>query len=294
MTEIKREIHKLYGGKVEIEFLPKNHAYYLIKDGKKLSKKKRLTGSTTFTGQIDKSAPLIIWATRLYTAKVREIMGDLTSIFTATDVLSMLALGESAHKEKKEQAASIGDYVHEFAEQYSKDRNERKAYDRVIEELGTPTSDMAKQINVGCVGFIDWLKKEKVKILSAEKIVYSRKIGFVGTYDAIVEIAKKRYLTDWKTAKAIYSPYCYQSASYFKAYEEEHPKEKLDGTMIVSIAKEDILDKEKNIIRKAGSIVSLIRSRVDVLKDYVAFKALTVLKTREKEVNKQLNNRYYV
>ena len=152
---------------------------------------------------------------------------------------------------------------------------------------------MVRQIQIGCIGFIGWLKKEKVKILSAEQIVYSRKTKAIGTYDAITQIDKKRYLTDWKTAKSVYSSHIYQSANYFKSYEEEHPKDKLDGTIIVSIAKEDILDRDKQVIRKAGTIVSKIRPRGEVLKDYVAFKALVVLKSREKEVAKQLNNKYY-
>ena len=292
MTEIKRELHKLYGGKVEIEYLPDSHIYYLLKDGKVLPKKKRLTGSTTFTGQIDKSTPLIIWATRLYTKTVAKIMGDGVS-FTVDDVLSMLAIGEVAHKEEKEKAAGIGDYVHEFAEQYSKDQKEKEAYDRTIEELGEPSTDMVKQIQTGCVGLLKWIKEQKLKFISAEKIIYSRKNEFVGRYDAIVKIGKKKYLLDWKTSKAIYSPYLYQSSSYFKAHEEEPPKDKLDGVIVVGVAKEDILDRDGNLIRKAGSVVSVIRTRADVLKDYVAFKSLVVLKNREKEVAKQLGNKYY-
>ena len=198
--KIEREIKKLYGGKVEIEFLPKSHIYNLLKDGKKLPKKKRLIGTTTITGQIDKSLPLIIWATRLYTAKIKELMGDDKS-FTEVDIYSMIALAESAHKEAKEKAASIGDYVHKFADEYSKDINEKEAYDRTTDKLGQPSTSMVKQIQTGCVGFINWLKKEKIKILSAEQIVYSRKTGVVGTYDAITEKDRKRYLTDWKTSK---------------------------------------------------------------------------------------------
>ena len=287
MSEIKREIIKLYNGKVEIEFLQGSHTYYLLKDGKKLPKKKRLAGATTFTGQIDKSSPLLIWATRLYTARVKELMREDKS-FTADDILSMLALGESAHKEKKEQAANIGDYVHKFAEEYSKDQNQKKAYDRMKEELGDIPTDMLVQVQTSCVALLDWLKKEKVKILSSEKIVYSRKVGFVGTYDAIVEIDKKKYLLDWKTAKGVYSSHIYQSSAYFNAHEEENSKDKLDGVMIVSIAKEDIFDRDKNLIRKAGTVISVKRTRADVLKDYVAFKSLVVLRSREQEVSKQL------
>ncbi|KKM81314.1 hypothetical protein LCGC14_1330980 [marine sediment metagenome] len=84
-----RENHELYGGEVVIEYLPKSHYYYLIKDGKTLEKKKRLSGVTTFTGQLDKSKPLMIWATRLFTSTVKELMGDGAK-FSKDDVLSMV------------------------------------------------------------------------------------------------------------------------------------------------------------------------------------------------------------
>ena len=285
--EIKREKHCLYKGAVEIEYLPDSHIYYLLKDGKELPKKKRLVGSSTIANQLDKSTPMVLWATRLYTKVVKRIMGDGVS-FTAADVISMLTIGEVAHKEDKEKAGSIGDYVHAFAEQYSKDKDAKEAYSRTIEELGEPSAEMVKQVQTGCVGLVKWIKEQKLKFISAEKIVYSRKVGFVGRYDAIVEINKKRYLLDWKTAKGVYSSHIYQGSGYFKAHEEENPKNRLDGVMIVSIAKEDILDKEGLLIRKAGSVVAVIRTRADVLRDYVAFKALSVIRGRDSIVNKQL------
>lgn len=277
--KIEREFHDLYGGDVQIEFLPKSHIYSLIKDGEVLPKKKRLTGVTSFTGQLDKSAPLMIWATRLYTATVKEKMGEGTS-FTIDDLNAMLEAGEGAYKEKKEQAAGIGDYVHEFAEEYSKDKDERKAYERMVANLGTPPSDMVTQINHGCTGFIKWLEKTGANILSAERLVYSRKFGFVGTYDAIIEIDGKKYLADYKTSKNIYSEYYYQTSAYMHAWEEENG-EKLDGCLIVAIVKEDV-EYKGHITKYAGDVITEIRSRADCVSDYKAFKGLIDVKMRQK------------
>lgn len=285
---IERENHKLYGGEVEIEFLPASHRYHLLKDGEKLEKKKRLAGVTTYTGQLDKSTPLMIWATRLYTSTVKELMGDGQS-FTQDDVNSMLEQGEGAYKEMKEQAAGIGDYVHEFALEYSKDKDEKKAYDRVLEVLGTPPENMLTQINHGCVGFVKWLGETKAEILSAEEIVYSRKHGFVGRYDAIIEIDGKRYLADYKTSKNIYAEYYYQTSAYLGAYEEEHG-EQLDGALIVAIIKEDV-EYKGHITKKAGDVIMEIRGRSDCVSDYKAFKALIDIKERQKvNVNRKINN----
>lgn len=277
---IEREFHDLYGGEVQVEFLPKSHIYNLIKDGEELPKKKRLTGVTTFTGQLDKSSPLMIWATRLYTETVKEKMGENTT-FTADDLIAMLEAGEGAYKEKKEQAAGVGDYVHEFAEEYSKDKDKRQAYDRMLANLGNPPENILEQINYGCTGFIKWLEGIGANITSAEQIVYSRKHGFVGRYDAIMDIDGKKYLTDYKTSKNIYAEYYYQTSAYLHAWEEEHG-EKLDGVLIVAIVKEDVTDKMGNVVKKAGDVITEMRSRSECVSDYKAFKALIDIKERQK------------
>lgn len=277
---IERETHELYGGQVVIEYLPKSHRYYLVQDGEKLPKKKWLTGVTSFTGQLDKSTPLMIWATRLYTSTAKELMADGSS-FTKDDVLAMLEKGENAYKEMKEKACGIGDYVHEFAEQYSKDKDEKKSYDRMIETLGEPAQDMVGQINNGCLGFIRWLDKTKASIVSAEQIVYSQKHGFVGRYDAIIEIDGKKYLADYKTSKNVYPEYYYQTSAYLSAWEEEHG-EKLDGALIVAIIKENVENRDGVVIKEAGDVISEIRSRSECVSDYKAFKALIDIKERQK------------
>ena len=278
--KIERVFHDLYNGKVQVEFLPNSHRYNLIKDETVLPKKKSLTGVTTYTGQLDKSAPLIIWATRLYTEKVQELMADGTA-FTRDDLESMLEAGQKAHKEEKEKAAGIGDYVHEFAEQYSIDKQEFHAFDRVVAKLGTPPDDQLEQIKNGCVGFVEWLKKTGAEILSAEQVVYSRKHKYVGTYDAIMVIDGKKYLTDYKTSKNIYSEYYYQTSAYLHAWEEENG-EKLDGVLIVGITKEDIHDKNGILRKKAGEIFTETRPRSECISDFKAFKALIDIKNRQK------------
>jgi len=280
MSKVERKTYELYGGDVIIEFLPNSHRYHLIKDGQELPKKKRLSGVTTFTGQIDKSTPLIIWATRLYTHTVKDMIGD-TSSLTKDDVLAMLESGEIAYKEKKETAATIGDYVHKFAELYSESKNEETAYNLMLQELGEPSEDQLKRIQDGCVGFIQWINDNKAEILQAEKVVYSRKQGFVGTFDAIIQVDGKKYLADYKTGKKVYPEYYYQTSAYLHAYEEE-TGEKLNGAMIIVIIKEDIENKDGEIVQKAGDVVTETRSRSDCIADYKAFKGLITLKDRQR------------
>jgi len=282
--KVEREFHELYGGEVVIEFLPKSHRYNLIKDGEELPKKKSLSGPTSIIN-IDKSNILIGWAVKMYTERVEELMEGGVN-FTKDDVLSMIALGEKAHTEKKQKAADIGSYVHQFCEEYSDCLNADVAFEYMETKLGEVPDNMEKQVNHGIKGFVEWLTNEGVKILSAEKIVYSRKHGYTGRYDALVEHKGKKYLVDYKTSNGIYNEHYYQASAYLKAHEEE-TGEKLDGAMIVAIVKEDKLDKDGNVVRKAGDVLPETRSREELVKDFMVFKAQIVTWRREKELKKE-------
>lgn len=271
------ETVELYGGEVVINYHPTSHRYYLTHlNGEKLPRQRQLTSVTGITGQVDKSRALMPWATRMYTERVRELMGEGVS-FTRDDLESMLNSAERAYEEVRDKAAGIGDYVHLFAERYSVHLDPKEAYSEMVAELGYLTDEDRVKVDAGVVGLTDWLKKEKIEIESAEKIVYSKKHDYVGKFDAIIKHNGKRYLADYKTSNGIYDEYYYQTAAYLKAYEEE-TGEKLDGAVLVAIVKED---KEG---ANAGDILPEFRSRQDLLKDHVAFKGLVALKGRAKEL----------
>jgi len=281
-TKTPPEVVVLYNGDVKINFHRKSHKYYVTRtNGEDLPKQKMPSSVTSITGMIDKSRVLIPWATRVYTAKVLELMGDKEdAVFNRQDVEAMLATGQDAHNEIKEKSAGIGDYVHQFCEEYSKDKDKEQSYSRVIELLGPPTDEDQIKIKAGIEGFVKWVEKEKVEILSAEQIVYSQKYEYVGKYDAIIKHKGKKYLTDYKTGNGVYNEHYYQASAYLKAHEEE-TGEKLDGALILSICKEDKGDK------KAGDIIPVFRSRGDLLQDYIAFKGLLPVKAREKQLAKE-------
>lgn len=282
--KVIREPFELYGGKVRGEFLPKSHRYYILeKNGKKLEKKYIPSSVTSISGLVDKSRALMGWAVRMYTERVNVLMKDGVN-FTADDVLSMLKIGETAHAERKEFAAGIGDYVHQFCEEYSIDQDAYKSYNRMTEKLGEPSDEMNEKIKAGTQGFVKWMELSKMKILEAEQIVYSMQHDYIGKFDAIMETVKKeKYLADYKTSNGIYNEHYYQSSAYLKAKEEE-TGEKFAGVMIIGIAKENKEDRDGNIIKKAGEITVEIRGRGELVKDFKAFKGLIDLKIREKEL----------
>ena len=62
-----------------------------------------------------------------------------------------------------------------------------------------------------------------IKPLYIEKKIYSKKYNYAGTLDLICTTKKSNELTliDWKTSKAIYDNYIYQTLAYKFAFEEE-------------------------------------------------------------------------
>ena len=206
---------KLYNDQVEIVFFPKAHRY------KRTDSKKWITSVSAISGVIDKSRVLLAWASKLATERVEE----LTKL-TKSDVIDAIY----SYKQKTEEACSIGSQVHDFAERYA--INKMSLEDNLVE---MPTDENA--IN-GCIAFIEWVEKNNVIFLETERLVYSEKYNYVGTFDALIKIKDKTYLIDYKTSKAFYPVEMrMQTAGYQLAYQEE-AGEKIDGRMIIRFDKE--------------------------------------------------------
>lgn len=278
----------LYNGDVVIHFYPNSHQYKLVKvDGKELAKKENLPSVTSITGIVDKSKFLLPWATRTMKERAIELLGENQSaVYNYQELIALLNTAENAPNEAKERAAGIGDYVHLFAEYYSQKRDKNEAYKAVIAELGEPTDTDKVKIMAGIDGLVTWLESNKIEILEAEQLVYSKSLGFVGTFDATIKFDGKTYLVDYKTSNGIYNEYYYQMSAYLKAKEEETGI-KFDGAMLIGITKEDKIGKNGEVVKSAGQIFIEYRSRADLIKDYVAFKGLIKVRNREKELQAQ-------
>jgi hypothetical protein len=200
-------------------------------------------------------------------------------------VESIISAAKDAPEEAKNRAANIGDFVHKWAEEYSKDQHEKAAYNRMLDELGSPSDEDKVKIDTGISALVKWFEKEKVEFLAAEQIIYSKKHGYTGKFDAIVRINGKIYLVDYKTSNGVYGEHYFQSSSYLKAKEEEIGERYFDGALIVGIVKEDKLDREGNVVKQAGSIIPVFRSRADLVKDFKVFKALIPIKDRMSELD---------
>lgn len=226
----------LYKGKCKVRFYPNSHRYTV--NGKPTS------GSvTSILGMYDKSGALIPWAVELSVNFLRDkfIIGKLS----ANDFWE----AEEQHTIKKTEASNIGTEVHEWIEKY----------------VSGGKSEMPdrKEAIIGINAFLDWEKDNKVKFISSERAVYSRKHDFMGKMDIEAKVNGKLCLIDIKTSNGIYNTYNMQTAAYVKADEEESGK-KYHGRWIIRLAKET--EKEYNL-RMAKKNANRVRKGKDVI-DY--------------------------
>lgn len=255
MTE--RITKQLYNGAVTIEHWPESHRYKLA------GERTYLISVTAVTGMLDKSRPLIIWATRLTGDYLRRFLDKNTGQkFSAEELYPIIDEAVDQHNKKKEEAGNIGDIVHDFAEKFAKG------------EVHEVPNDLPEEARNAISQFLDWVIANKVVFIEAERFVYSKKYGYCGKFDAVVEIKGKKYLVDYKTSNSVYDEHRYQTSAYLGAFEEETGI-KLDGIMIIPFSKETGIMQEPEFI-----------DRPFYSKIYKAFVSLYKVKVWQKEMDK--------
>jgi len=203
----------LYKGKVKVKFLgptedkPSRHIY-MVNGSRK-------TGVTTFLGIKDKSRPLVSWAIDL----ARDYLLERCAHITEEDIHTACGL----HAVRKQEAATTGSIAHDWIEQYIKGNR--------------PDMPEDPKVLIAINGFLDWEKEHKVKFISSERVIYSKKHDYIGTLDAEAIVDDKRALVDFKTSSGLYNAVRMQTAAYQMADEEEGVKP-YKGRWAIRIAKE--------------------------------------------------------
>lgn len=224
---VNKQRHKLYGGEVEIDFYPDSHRYKL------LGEKTYLISVTAVTGILDKSKALIPWAVNTDLAHIKQYLEDHAGEkFTQEELEPILEEARNKHTEKKEEAATNGSMVHDYAERFAQS---------VIAGTETPeiNPEWPEQVHQGISAFLEWYSANEIEFHATEGLVYSKHLGVVGTADAVATVNGEKTLIDYKTSKGVYPEYHYQAAGYLKMWNEEHPDDKLTKAMILHFNKED-------------------------------------------------------
>lgn len=106
--------------------------------------------------------------------------------------------------------------------------------------------------------FHQWFESTEVEVINVEEVIYSNELGYAGTYDAMLRINGKVYLTDLKTTNpsrkapnGVYAENFLQLGAYALAHEEQRRYErehgstdllKIDGLAVISAKKDGKLD----------------------------------------------------
>lgn len=173
-------------------------------------------GVTTILGCIGKPA-LIQWAANMASD---HFLGAIKS--GRVDYPEIYKESKTAHRKKKEAAATIGTLVHKYAECHFKKQP--------LPEL---TSDEAKR---GVEAFHKWLDSHTVEILASERLIFSNEHYYAGTCDFVAKIDGVLCVGDIKTSSGIYNEARFQTAAYQHALQEEKNM-KFDGRWIIRFDK---------------------------------------------------------
>lgn len=257
---------KLYDGAIEIDLNEGNHRYTV--NGK------YATGVTTILGVIDKSGPIKFWAVGLMEDfLIKKLVGNIDEDFEPNDVIrkefGMLALIQSIEEAAEQHtlflkdAANVGTQAHGWCEEYIKAKLAKKS--TKIEMPEDP------RVIVAVAAFLDWEKKHKVKFVSSERLVYSKKYGYCGKMDIEAIIDGKLCLVDLKTSNDLRAEVKLQATAYMKADEEERDI-KYEGRWAIRLAKET--EEEYHMrLNKKDAKKTRKGKKVDSRKAYTAFEA---------------------
>ena len=206
--------YNLYAGKIVLDFNEEKHLYTIDN--------KHIPGCTSILQVIAKPA-LFYWGINQTIEYIKENI-KAGQALDELQLKSLLQEARWAHKKKKDTAADIGTFVHQWCEDYIKGLK--------------PALPINESIKNGVNAFLNWKKENKVKFHLSEQIVYSKKYNYAGTFDFYAEVNGKNFLGDFKTSSGIYPEMFFQTAAYQMARQEEYPKEKYDGNLILRLGKD--------------------------------------------------------
>jgi len=189
-----------------------------------------MPGVTTVIGLLDKSDPLMGWATGCMEKWInenwekygfrREKNGLVEMVFEYTKYADLLRTARFHYKEVSQEALDVGSQVHNMIEQYIKARIENREFDW--------KGKYPEEVENGYLAFLEWEKENVIKYIETEQPICHFKYLYAGTLDCITELKNGIYCIDFKASKGFYDGYGKQIASYKYARESFEKSTSLD------------------------------------------------------------------
>jgi hypothetical protein len=187
-------------------------------------RKYKVPSVTKITGIIDKSGPLVGWATNCVLDVVRAGIGPGAE-YSETYLEQLFKAAKGRARGVKDEAASIGRQVHEWVEAHIRG-----------EEPVLPPEET--QVRSGVDAALKWLGAHQVRFVENERAIYSRQHRYSGRMDGLAYVDDALAVVDWKTSNGIYPEYIIQIAAYALAYTEETGT-KISKAFLVRLGKDD-------------------------------------------------------
>ncbi len=154
----------------------------------------RVSGVTTILGRFKESGALLLWA------------------------FGVGKSGASSLYEKRDEAATVGNLVHDIVE------SEITGSERPAVPL-----DYAERVESSLAAWHKWRQGSGLQIVATEVPFVSEVYRFGGTVDAIALDDGKYCLLDWKTSGGVYTDYLLQLAAYKALWDEHNPNKIITG-----------------------------------------------------------------
>jgi hypothetical protein len=250
---------EMYNGSVTVEYDDGTHRYSV--NGKRVP--------LSVSGIVgDNTDGLIMWACSLNADRLEEL-ADEGEIIDQSTIRSNV----NYWKDKRQELADIGSEVHNWIEQYVKGNKPKE-----------PTDE---RVFNGVLAFLAMVKSKGIKFVENEKIIYSKKHGYIGIMDCVFtmesEDHKIFHAGDFKTGKPdtkklvrgtkfrAWEKDRYQLAGYQFADMEESGREYGNGWLFY--------------INRDSGVFNAVEIK-DQADDWTAFKCRLFVKNREIKLKK--------
>jgi hypothetical protein len=241
-----------YNGKVRTCFSPKAWKHFLVAEDGTLEE---LDGVTSVLKKaVDKSQPLMRWATTLALARARALLlktgigGDGAIQIFVDELDKILAEAKKADADALEDAGEVGHQAHDFIDRICKSVVAQD--DKRLEEVLCNFPDEPRACN-GAIAALDFFIQHNIRIVKSEFRCLSLKHKACGTGDLLAYVdscggdccpepfTNRLSYIDFKTSNYLYSTYLLQAAFYCQAIEEEFPELPVEDRWILRLDKEN-------------------------------------------------------
>ena len=212
--------YRLYNDSVTISFDKRRHHYLWLEEKTRDGSSLMVAGVTSILKRLAKEA-LIGWSANMASDYFRDCLFDgydasnpeESVTYTVAEVNAIAKDARSAYRRKASGAATIGKYVHSFAEA------RLKGYKSIPKPKLSP-EDMVRYDN-GVAAFNQWFNNNDIELYEAERILFSLRWLFCVTADFYGKVNGELCVLDFKTSSGLFPEMALQTAAYQVALEEE-------------------------------------------------------------------------